>query len=305
MLSVSVIIPILDSPLVTHAIARLKRQTYQLAEIIVVGRDTLDQIDRRDASVIFIDTIRSMSSAEARNWGACLAKGDILCFLDPDGLAEPDWLERLMACHARGEVVVGGGVVAPRSGYWTLCDNLLGFIDFLDSTPAGARAYLPTLNFSIRRSLFWDFGGFDETFVLHAGQDTDLSFRLRRNGYRLWFEPRARVVHCSSRDSIADVRAHLYLYGASYRYLERGNRDVIDGRSLRVSLCRWAPRLALFLSPLLAALDSLLYFANRPSLRQHWYALPGIAVARQAWYMGLIFGPEQVTTTNSKGLENT
>ena len=37
-------------------------------------------------------------------------------------------------------------------------------------------------------SLFADtgpeMGGFDETFVLHAGQDTDLSFRLRRAGAR-------------------------------------------------------------------------------------------------------------------------
>lgn len=289
MFTVSVVIPSLNSPLIASVIAHLKRQTRPPDEIIVVGRDTLNKLDLQDPAVTFIDTVKPINSWAARNVGACQAKGDIIFFIDADGLAAPDWIERLLEHHAQGAEIVGGGVIVPRSGYWTLCDNLVGFTDFLDSTPPGERPHLPTLNFSIRRLLYLEFGGLNET-DLNAGQDAELCFRLRRSGYRLWFEPGAGVMHCPSRHSLDEVRAHLYLYGATYRDMEHHYRDVIGGWSWRVILSRTLPGLALLLSPGLALLDTLRLYARYPGLRRYWYAVPGFVVAQQAWYLGLIHG---------------
>lgn len=293
MFTVSVVIPSLNSPLIASVIAHLKRQTRPPDEIIVVGRDTLHKLDQNDPTVTFIDTLKPINSWAARNRGARQARGDIIFFIDADGLAAPDWIERLLAHHAAGAEVVGGGIIVPRSGYWTLCDNLVGFTDFLDSTPAGERPHMPTLNLSIRRALYLECGGLRET-DLNAGEDAELCFRLRRSGYRLWFEPQAGVMHCPTRHSVSEVRAHLYLYGATYRDLEHRYRDVIGGWSWRVILCRTLPWLAVLLSPLLALLDTTRLYARYPGLRRYWYAFPGFVVAQQAWYLGLIDGPERL-----------
>jgi GT2 family glycosyltransferase len=46
----------------------------------------------------------------------------------------------------------------------------------------------------VRRSAFDQVGGFDEAFFLYA-EESDLATRLRRHGWRILFEPSARVVH--------------------------------------------------------------------------------------------------------------
>jgi GT2 family glycosyltransferase len=46
----------------------------------------------------------------------------------------------------------------------------------------------------VRRSAFEHVGGFDESFFLY-GEETDLFARWRRLGWRILFEPDARVVH--------------------------------------------------------------------------------------------------------------
>jgi GT2 family glycosyltransferase len=188
--------------------------------------------------------------------------------------------------------VVGGGVALPGSGYWTLCDNLAGLADFMEWSPAGERAHLPSLNFSIRRALFEEVGGFDERFTRPAGEDTDLCFRLRRRGHRLLFEPRARVTHCPPRNSVRDMWAHFHTFGANYLILQQKYGDLI-GRSLKVALCQRFPWLAIILAPFLALLDAITFYRRNPALLRYWYALPGITLARLAWYVGLTFGSDR------------
>ncbi|MEO7908691.1 MAG: glycosyltransferase [Roseiflexaceae bacterium] len=291
MLTVSVIIPSLHSPIIDRVVDSLRAQTYPPLEIIVVGLDRDQRLAGR-AELRFIDTGRPISPAAARNAGAALAQGDICCFLDADCLAAPDWVERIVARHAQGMHVVGGGVALPHTGYWTLCDNLAGLADFMEWSPAGERAHLPSLNFSIRRTLFESLGGFDQRFTRPSGEDTDLSFRLRRQGYALLFEPRARITHCPPRTSVRHMWAHFHMFGATYLILQQQNGDLI-GRSLRVELCRRWPWLAVMLAPLLALLDGMSFYTRNPVLLRYWYALPGITLARLAWYIGLAFASER------------
>ena len=131
MLTVSVIIPSLHSPIIDRVVDSLRAQTCPPLEIIVVGMDRAGRLAGR-TDLHFMDTGRPISPAAARNAGAKLARGDIYCFIDADCLAAPDWIERMVARHAQGAQVVGGGVALPRSGYWTLCDNLAVLADFME-----------------------------------------------------------------------------------------------------------------------------------------------------------------------------
>ena len=291
MLTVSVVIPSLHSPIIDRVVDSVRSQTCPPLEIIVVGMDRAGRLAGRN-DLRFIDTGRPISPAAARNAGAKLARGDIYCFIDADCLAAPDWIEQIVARHAQGAQVVGGGVTLLGAGYWTLCDNLAGLADFMEWSPAGARAHLPSLNFSIRRALFESLGGFDQRFTRPSGEDTDLCFRLRRRGHTLQFEPRARVAHCPSRNSIHHMWAHFHMFGATYLILQRQHGDLIGG-SLRVGLCQRWPWLAIILVPFLALLDGLLLYKRNPALLRYWYALPGITLARLAWYVGLTFGTDR------------
>src|SRR5262249_30933459 len=177
---------------------------------IVVGQDRYDRIP---SHVHFIATPSPLSAAAARNLGAAHAQSDYVLFLDSDCIAAPDLIERLLARHHEGYAVVGGGVAVEAGDYWVLCDNLLVFATSLSMAAAGERAYLPSLNFSIERALFLRAGGFAEQFAGAAGEDIDLSLRLRRQGCRLLFEPCAAVYHRPERASARGVWSHLRGYG--------------------------------------------------------------------------------------------
>jgi len=58
------------------------------------------------------------------------------------------------------------------------------FIDFIGTYAA---AY--------KRDIFLKMGGFDTSFPMASGEDTDLSYRLSDNHYKMVFEPNAFVYH--------------------------------------------------------------------------------------------------------------
>ncbi len=210
-LSISVIIPNLHSPLIGEVIAAIAGQTGRrlIGEILVVGQDRYGLVK---PPARHIETPRPVSAARARNLGAAAAQGDYLLFIDADCVAVPGLIERLTPWLQAGTAVVCGGVTIKTGEYWSMCDDLLVFADYLDTSPAGERAYVPSLNLCIQRSLFREVGGFDERFSA-VGEDTDLSLRLRATGITLAFEPRARVIHRHRRATPRAVWEHLRAFG--------------------------------------------------------------------------------------------
>jgi N-acetylglucosaminyl-diphospho-decaprenol L-rhamnosyltransferase len=65
-----------------------------------------------------------------------------------------------------------------------------------DADPTRARdaAWLSGCTLAVRRCAFEDVAGFDPAYFLYV-EDVDLGVRLRRAGWRLRYEPDARVVH--------------------------------------------------------------------------------------------------------------
>jgi glycosyltransferase involved in cell wall biosynthesis len=62
----------------------------------------------------FVHETARLLPHDARNRGAELAGGDVFVFTDPDCVAEPDWLERLLTHHANGRV--DRSAACPTSG---------------------------------------------------------------------------------------------------------------------------------------------------------------------------------------------
>lgn len=283
-LSVSVVIPSLNSPMIDQVLAALRVQSAPPDEILVVGLDAAGLVEE-DARIQFISTGGPVSPACARNTGARRARGDIICYIDADCIAAPDWIERLLERHTQGAQIVGGSVLIERGNYWQYCDNLAAFTPFLSVSPPGARPYLPSLNLSIRRALLMQFDGFDERFRFASGEDTDLCFRLRRAGHTLWFEPRAVVAHRHIRASPGDLWRHLYMYGKVYAEIYPHYPDLLGvWRRMRASMA--FPGALRILGPALTLGDFVERLIRWPYIWRYLDAAPALLLASLAWYHG-------------------
>lgn len=280
----SVIVPNLDSSLIDLVIESVDRQTRPPDEIIVVGRDRPGLLPVGHPRLRMLANEQPISPAVARNLGAKMAQGDLLCFLDADCIAHPRWLEAHLSAHVRNHVAVGGGIAIPDHSYWARCDNIAAFAPFLADQPPRSVDHLVSLNFSIRRDLFHAVGGFDPSF--RTGEDTDLSFRLRQAGVELRFVPEAAVTHYTNRTTIGDVWRHLATYGIRYHLVHVKNRSTL-GRSIRVEWAVHRPALAAATAIGFALLDIVPAYLASPTLRRKLGTFPGVLFARLGWYAGL------------------
>lgn len=282
--SISIVIPNLHSPIIDQVIAALTVQTAPAQEIIVVGQDRYGLVP---ADVIFLQTERPISAAAARNLGARHAGGDYVLFIDSDCIACPQLIERLKTCHACGMHIIGGGVAPESDCYWTYCDNLLVFADVLHTAVAGERALLPSLNLSMPGAMFLELGGFDERYPGAAGEDLDLSLRLRAAGQHLYFEPHAWVAHQHQRADARSVWEHLRSFGRAHVRVQQEHAAMMPS-VLHYLSKPWAPALRVA-APFLAALDIMRLYAligYRLSARAY-YAAPGMVWAKTGWYWGV------------------
>ncbi|MGB9591429.1 MAG: glycosyltransferase, partial [Candidatus Kryptoniota bacterium] len=279
---VSVIIPNLNAPTIDQTLLAIERQTYSDYEVLVVGMDIWGLVRAND-KVRFIFSETPLPPARARNWGAKEARGDILVFTDADCIPRPDWLETFVKCFNHPEVaVVGGGVDISSSGnYWILADNLSMFYEYLAIHPAGQRRQLPSLNLAIRREIFEAIGGFDERYPKPSGEDADLTIRLHKCGYHLYFEPRAIVVHRPPRDTLFDLFWHGYYQGM---YSTKVDKRYASEEGLPAILReRWVLRC---FAPVISIGAIARMFITYPNLWVYWYTLPAIFLAKVAWCWG-------------------
>lgn len=282
---VSVIIPNLNSTIIDRTLAALRTQDFDLSQVgvLVVGLDEPGLV-QTDELVRLISTGVPATPAVARNIGIRQARGDLLCFTDADCIPARDWLASLTASFEDGSVhMVGGGMTFEAGNYWTLCDNLSWFHDYLVSTDEGVRVQLPSLNLCVRRGVIDKVGLFNEKYPTAAGEDAEWTTRMRQAGYTLHFVPGAVVHHRPSRVCFSAILRHAHIYG---RHSVKVNPALADFLGVPVILKRWWA--VLLLAPAMAlAVTSKLYLADR-TLWRYWYAAPGILATKVAWCMGAV-----------------
>jgi GT2 family glycosyltransferase/SAM-dependent methyltransferase len=142
------------------------------------------------------------------NRGAAAARGRYLVLMNNDVEVEIGWLRALVR---RAESAPNVGAVAPQLIYPDGRLQEAGGIIFRDGSGwnygRGLDAERYEFNFMrevdygsaacllVRADLFAQVGGYDERFLPMYYEDADLCFSLRDAGYRVLYEPSARVVH--------------------------------------------------------------------------------------------------------------
>jgi mycofactocin system glycosyltransferase len=201
----TVVVPVRDR---TAALDRLLTAvradpTTRTAALVVVDDGSADPADvaataaRHSAQVLRHETARG--PAAARNAGLRLAGTTTVAFVDSDCVPARGWLGALLPHLADPRVAVVapriGPVAVDRPGWVTPYENLASALD-LGPHPASVRPfsavpYVPSAALLARRAAIG--AGFDET--MHVAEDVDLVWRLAAAGWRIRYEPAARVAH--------------------------------------------------------------------------------------------------------------
>lgn len=124
-----------------------------------------------------------------RNYGVQKAKGSIIVFLDSDCVVSQDWLmEGVSKLTVNPDSVVGGQYLLREDPSWLEKHWILTAPG--RSTPRtsllGGCIFIP-------REIFQKVGGFDES--LNAGEDSELTERLKNNNFKVEIDPFLSVVH--------------------------------------------------------------------------------------------------------------
>ena len=276
----SIIIPVWNSPVIGAVCDALRQQTVGLdeVEILIVGSDR-DRLVPRNEPFRFVENLVSNGGATERNLGMQLVRGEIVLFLDHDCIPAPDWLERHLEQHGRGEHVVGGAVALPTHNYLQLADNVSAYHDLLPFTNAGPRPYLSTANMSLRRSVIEQVGPMWDD--MRRAEDLEWSVRIRDAGYQLFFEPSARVLHNPPRHSWRVVMRHWTTDAHDTLRVRLHYPQQLN--TPRLARHRWMYSIA---APLVAAWATARTFSHPQARTAYWHTIPLVYLTKLAWCWG-------------------
>jgi len=177
-----------------------------------------------------------------RHRGAKEAKGEILVYADDDIIASQEWLSAIQNAFKDPEVVLVGGKILPKwegqipewinlfkskvEWGWTI--GYLSLLDFGDETKIISPGYVYGCNYSIRKTVLFECGGFhpdgmpQELIQYRGDGETALSRVIKGRGYKSLYEPKASVFHWvpSERLSVDYFCRRAFNQGISDSYTE-------------------------------------------------------------------------------------
>jgi|DewCreStandDraft_1066081.scaffolds.fasta_scaffold08331_2 glycosyltransferase involved in cell wall biosynthesis len=246
------------------------------AEIIVVDHESTDGTSefllqqQRDSVRVY--PFRGKTVAAVRNFGASLARGEFLCFIDGDCLIEEDFLVR--ANQILTKVKVGAltcAYVPPKSAHWI--EQVWHVLHFQNQ--AGAAKSFYGGNLIIRTDVFHALGGFNPNLV--SGEDTELAARLIATGHRIFFDPELCVVHLRNPKSVRQFFRRQLWHGLGMLGRSKGAQF---SWTLMLSL----GQLMMLVSALLLPFIPVGSLANRLILAPLFtLPIPAVAVAYRFW----------------------
>lgn len=203
---ISVIIPAFNSrSTLGQAIEACLRQDYpkDRLEVIVVDDGSTD--DTKEIAghypVIYIYQKKGGPGA-ARNAGWKRARGEMIFFTDADCIPEKNCLAIMhkSICDKRVDAVAGSyGIknteyITARCIHAEIMFRHLRMPDYINS--------FGTYNVLIKKSVLEDLSGFNEDYLTSSAEDSELSYRMLKRGYKVYFERKSIVFHFHEKDLV-------------------------------------------------------------------------------------------------------
>jgi N-acetylglucosaminyl-diphospho-decaprenol L-rhamnosyltransferase len=226
-----------------------------VAHVLVVDNASSDgsgpALARDDPGAVFVDTGANLGFGRAANRGVALTTAPYVMILNPDAVVHPGAVKALAATLDADEAlaVVGprvdnpDGTIYPSARRFPELGVAAGhaFLGLLapanrftrnyrmldaDRSRSGPVDWVSGTCMLVRRDAFDAVGGFDEAYFMYV-EDVDLCWRLWQAGWRVAYEPGARVTHAVGASSdLAPYR----MIAAHHRSLLRFAAKTTTGR---------------------------------------------------------------------------
>jgi GT2 family glycosyltransferase len=194
-------------------------------EVVVVANGLTEggfsQLRGRD-DIVLVRCAVNTGFSGGNNIGARFARGRYLLFLNDDSVVEVGFIDRLLHAVERDPLIAaaGGRVLWPDGRLQEAGSVLWGdgwTAQVGNGLPANATdyQYVRDADFISANGLLvdrraWDaVGGFDERYFPAYCEDVDLCLALWDSGYRVVYEPRARLCHFESQSTSTPFRDFL------------------------------------------------------------------------------------------------
>ncbi len=217
------------------------------AEIIVVDNassdGSTDMIRSQFPDIRLIVNTGNAGFGRACNQGLEIAQGEYVLFVNPDTLMGESLLHRALAVFQEDEKIGAVGVClldgtgrvlreSKRSipTFWSAFTKFSGLSDVFPGSPFFNGYYAPELGYDekgdievlpgafmlIRKKILDLLQGFDPRFFMYA-EDIDLSYRIRRAGYRIRYDGSLHVVHFKGESTQKSLRFYTSTFFYSMR----------------------------------------------------------------------------------------
>ena len=209
-------------------------------ELVIVDNNSTDSTlntvksYEKDINIQLIENPINEGFTGACNSGALNSKGNFLFITNQDVLFPPDFFEKLSRIYndfsKNHEIVISPALVfeTGRIHYFGAKNHFLGFSytpEVGEELPKN-KIIKKTQRFSggtlfIKKDLFLKMGGFYKKFFMYY-EDTDLSLKLLRNGYKIYTTNEPYLIHQKKYQTLNDFQ---------YYFLER-NRFILIIRNV-------------------------------------------------------------------------
>jgi GT2 family glycosyltransferase len=231
-------------------------------EVVVVanglGDDELSSLRKRDDIVLVRSAVNAGFSG-GNNLAARYARGRYLLLLNDDTVVEAGFIDRLLSAFERDPLIgaVGGTILWPdgtlqEAGSVLWGDGWAAHVGAGFPADSTAYHYVRYVDYLSANGLLvdrhaWDaIGGLDEQYFPAYFEDTDLCLALWDRGYRVSYEPRARLRHLEGQSTSTLFREFLMIrnraqFVAKWSAVLQNyadHPDPVDGRAVDAAVLR-------------------------------------------------------------------
>lgn len=206
MYKVSIIVATLNrQQTLLDMLKRLMTQSSDFNEVIIIDQTRkrlkkLDDFIKQNPKIKYVyQKIKGMTLA--RNNGIKRAKGDILFFFDDDSFVFPDIIKAHLKNYKNPLVgaVTGREIIENNPKYSTTGKGqiITKKGEIVPNTTSTTKSEVDSVwgaNMSFKKEVFEKIGLFDPHLLVRR-DETDVSIRLKGMGYKIIFEPEAKIIH--------------------------------------------------------------------------------------------------------------
>ncbi len=220
---ISIVIPVYGQHVMTYTCLKSIHETCagESIEVIVIDDCSPEPAADALAPVTGITVVRNdtnLGFLKNCNKAAAMAHGEFVLILNNDIIVTPGWLTAMRdvwsvrddvgmvgakLIYPDGRLQEAGGIVWRDGSAWNWGRN--------QDAGKPAYNYLREVDYTsgacllLKRDFWNQLGGFDERYAPAYYEDTDLAFRVREAGKKVFYQPLAVVVHFEGQSSGTDI----------------------------------------------------------------------------------------------------